>query len=103
MSSEFGVSCLENSEKSSEKVVGGWVDSEGYGGVQRYPVWYVSGIEQAQKRGQDTGKARHPTLRQKRPLSLPSSRPSRWHWENTFESHHHTVEYDSPRPVSGEV
>ena len=55
MSSEFGVSYSENSEKSSEKVVGGWVDSKGYRGVRRYPVWYISGIEQAQKRGQDTG------------------------------------------------
>ena len=53
MRSEFRVSCSENSEKSSEKVVGGWVDSEGYRGVQRYPVWYISSIEQAQKRGQD--------------------------------------------------
>ena len=55
MSSEFGVSCSENSEKSSEKVIGGWVDLEGYRGVRRYPVWYISGIEQVQKRGQDTG------------------------------------------------
>ena len=45
----------ENLEKSSEKVVGGWVDLEGYRGVRRYPVWYISGIEQVQKRGQDTG------------------------------------------------
>jgi len=51
------VSCSENSEKSSEEVVGGWVGSEGHRGVQRYPVWYVSGIGQAQKRGQDSGKA----------------------------------------------
>ena len=55
MSSEFRVSCSENSEKSLEKVVGGWVDSEGYRGVRRYPVWYISGIKQVQKRGQDTG------------------------------------------------
>jgi len=47
------VSYLENSEKSSEKVVGGWVGSEGHRGVWRYPVWYISGIGQAQKRGQD--------------------------------------------------
>jgi len=62
VSSEFGVSCLENSEKSSEKVIGGWVDSEGYRGVQRYPVWYVSGIGQAQKRGQDTARLARGTL-----------------------------------------
>ena len=49
------MSCSENSEKSSEKVIGGWVDSEGYRGVRRYPVWYISGIGQAQKRGQDNG------------------------------------------------
>ena len=54
MSSEFGVSCSENSEKSLEKVIGGWVGLKGHRGVQRYPVWYVSGIGQAQKRGQDT-------------------------------------------------
>ena len=54
MSSEFGVSCSENSEKSSEKVVGGWVGLERHRGVQRYPVWYVSSIGQAQKRGQDS-------------------------------------------------
>ena len=57
MSSEFGVSCSENSEKSSEKVVGGWVGLERHRGVQRYPVWYISGIEQAQKRGQDNASA----------------------------------------------
>jgi len=41
--------------EASEKVVGGWVDSEGYRGIQRYPVWYVSGLGRAQKWGQDTG------------------------------------------------
>jgi len=54
VSSEFRVSCSENSEKSLEKVVGGWVDSEEYRGVQRYPVWYISGIKWAQKQAQDT-------------------------------------------------
>ena len=54
MSLEFRVSRSENLEKSSEKVVGGWVDSEEHRGVQRYPVWYISGIEQVQKQGQDT-------------------------------------------------
>ena len=39
----------------SEKVIGGWVKSEGLRGVQRYPVWYVSGIRQVQKWGQDGG------------------------------------------------
>jgi len=50
--SELGVwSHLENSEKSSEKVIGGWVDLEGHRGVKRYSVWYISGVRQVQKRG----------------------------------------------------
>ena len=60
VSLELRVSCLENSEKSSEKVVGGWVDSEGHRGVQKYPGWYVSGIRQVQKWGQDN--VSHPAL-----------------------------------------
>ena len=47
------MSCSENSEKSSEKVIWGWVDLEGHRGVRRYPVWYISGIERVQKQGQD--------------------------------------------------
>ena len=37
----------------SEKVIEGWVKSEEWRGAQRYPVWYISGLGQAQKRGQD--------------------------------------------------
>ena len=54
MSLEFRVSRSENSEKSSEKVIGGWVGLEGHRGVRRYPVWYISGIGQVQKWGQDS-------------------------------------------------
>jgi len=37
----------------SEKTVRGWVESEEWRGAQRYPVWYISGLGRAQKRGQD--------------------------------------------------
>jgi len=55
VSLEFRVSCSENLEKSLEKVVGGWVDSEGHRGVKRYSVNHVSSVEWGQKWGQDTG------------------------------------------------
>jgi len=50
------VSHLENSEKFLEKVIRRWVDLEGHRGVQRYSVWYISGIGQVQKWGQDNRK-----------------------------------------------
>ena len=53
MSLEFGVSLSENSEKTSEKVIGGWANSEGHRGVHRYPMGYISSVEQSQKQEQD--------------------------------------------------
>jgi len=53
VSSESGRGSFGELREVLEKVVGGWVELEEYRGVQRYPVWYISGLRQAQKRGQD--------------------------------------------------
>ena len=36
------------------------VKSEEWRGAHRYPVWYISGLGRAQKRGQDTGQTVEP-------------------------------------------
>jgi len=45
-----------------EKAVEGWVKSEEWRGAHRYPVWYISSLGRAQKRGQDNGQVHGPCL-----------------------------------------
>ena len=39
---------------TSEKDAKGWAKLEKARGVQRYPVWYISNVREAQKQRQDT-------------------------------------------------
>jgi len=55
VSSERGREPFGELGEVSEKAVEGWVKSEEWRGAHRYPVWYISGLGRAQKRGQDNG------------------------------------------------